>query len=349
MLVSTETSTFLQPWAKTSLVEVTNTLPYKPPCRVFFKNEYEQPSGSFKLRGIGNLVGKSVEEARRQGKDNIQVLASSGGNAGLAAAYASRFYGVPCTVVLPRISKPEVLAKLQEYNAETVVYGKNINEADYYLKNTVMEVYKEKHIIYCHPFDNPLIWEGHSSIIDEISNQLSGSELQKMKSVVCSVGGGGLYNGIVDGLKKNKIDKATSMLLIETNQAPTMTESVNAGQVITLKSVSSLATSLACSYLSPKSLENYVDPNGYKSYIETIDDLETIKALIQFYTQTGIVVEPACGAALSVVYNQIQLLEKNFPLKEDDIIVVVVCGGSCTSIEGLQDFKTLVRRQTQKL
>lgn len=60
---STTTSVNLQPSAKlaqpyiqTSLSEVTDILPIKPPCRVFFKNELEQPSGSFKLRGIGHLV-----------------------------------------------------------------------------------------------------------------------------------------------------------------------------------------------------------------------------------------------------------------------------------------------------
>ncbi|RLV87630.1 L-serine dehydratase [Meyerozyma sp. JA9] len=340
-----------QPFVKSSLVEVTDTLAVKPPCRIFFKNEYEQPSGSFKLRGIGNLVSKSYQEAKTKfPHKEIHVYASSGGNAGLAAAYAARYYKVNCTVVLPVVSKPEVIEKLESYGAKTVIHGANIYEADQYLQAILRNIDTKKyHPIYCHPFENPLIWEGHSTLVDEVfQSQLPEEDKPKVKGFVCSVGGGGLYNGIHKGIIRNK--STSDVFLVETNQAPTLHETIKAGKVVTLKSVNSLATSLACSSLSYQSLANYNDQSKVKTHSASIDDLEAIKGSVNFYRNYGVPVEPACGASLSVLYNQLPLLTSKFPnLKSDDIIVVVVCGGSCTNIEGIKKFETLVERQAHKL
>lgn len=337
------------PSIQTSLTEVTDKLPGPVPCRIFFKNEYEQPSGSFKLRGIGNLVGKSVNQALKSSPGKkIRCYASSGGNAGLAVAYLARYYNVDCTVVLPTIAKPEIIAQLQEYGAETMVYGDSIYEADKYVKLLIEQTDANKiYPIYCHPFDNPLIWQGHSKLVDEIYNeQLSTAEGSKVRGIVASVGGGGLHCGIASGLKNNK--KNAGVLLVETKQAPTFTEAIKAGEVVTLKSVKSLATSLACSYVTSQSLDFYNDQSTNKTYVETIDDLDAVQGSLHFHQNFGIAIEPACGAALSVVYNKINLLKKSFKnLQKDDIIIVVVCGGSCTNEAGIETFKTLLRQQVK--
>ena len=63
-----------EPSIKTTFVEVTNKLPTKPPCRVFFKNEFEQPSGSFKLRGMGHLVAVSIENAKNSANKMLKYF-----------------------------------------------------------------------------------------------------------------------------------------------------------------------------------------------------------------------------------------------------------------------------------
>lgn len=68
-----------QPYIKTSLVEVTDKLPSRPPCRIFIKNEYEQPSHSFKLRGMGYLMAKSIERAHYLKKEKVETFASRPG------------------------------------------------------------------------------------------------------------------------------------------------------------------------------------------------------------------------------------------------------------------------------
>lgn len=332
------------PSIQTPLIDVSNVLSTKDqlPCRVFFKMELEQPSGSFKLRGIGHLVQQSIASARAKGHTRLHVIASSGGNAGIAAAYSARFYDVPCTVVVPLKTMPHVVNRLHDLGANVIIHGNSINEASQHAKDLMHTFENDVHSIYCHPFDNNLIWDGHSAIVDEIMEQLTPEETKKLRGVACSVGGGGLYNGIIQGLRKHR--STASCLLVETKQAPTLSQAVREGAVVNLKSVDSIATSLACSYVPEETLRNFMHCETNTSFVRAIDDLETVKASLKFYNDFGKLIEPACGAAVSVVYNQLDYLGMCLnDLKKDDIVVVVVCGGSCANEETLQKFKRMVR------
>lgn len=347
---NTQSNTSTVPYIKTSLIEVTNRLPHKPPCRVFFKNESEQPSGSFKLRGIGYLVKQSIDKAKAEGVSlaNIHVFASSGGNAGLAAAYLAQFYNVKCTVVIPTIAKPIIQLKLKEYGARVILFGNSIYEADNYLKTLIDSAPDGIHSIYCHPFNNPEIWTGHSSLVDEVNQQL-GSNKTNLRSMVCSFGGGGLYNGIYQGMVNNNIQG--DILLIETAQAPTFRESIKAKSIITLENVNSLATSLACSYTTQQSLDYFHEKlAGIDTTLEVIDDLDALRACVAYKRCCGKTVEPACGAALSVCYDRIDLLYKSLShLQQDDILVIVVCGGSCTTDSDLKHYEMAIRKAESRL
>ncbi|KAK6204407.1 tryptophan synthase beta subunit-like PLP-dependent enzyme [Scheffersomyces amazonensis] len=346
------------PYIHTSLVDVTDKLPVRPPCRILFKNEWEQPSGSFKLRGIGYLIQQSILQILQKQssvattKKDIQVFASSGGNAGLAAAYTAFFYNLKCTVVLPTTSKKVVQDKLRGWGAELVLHGRNINEADKHLKTMLAQIQREGNIepIYCHPFDNPLIWEGHSSLVDELISKVD--DTSKIKGIVCSCGGGGLYNGIHEGLMRSDSIINSKVLLLETQQAPTLYDSLQAQQVITLPSnkVNSLATSLACSNTTNQTLINYASHDKVVTELELIDDLDAIKSCVSYYNQFNTVVEPACGTALSVVYNKIEYLYKHFgELSRDDVVIIVVCGGSCSVEADINVYDKMVKRSEIKL
>ena len=330
-----------QPFVETSLIEVTDKLPNKPPCRIFIKNEYEQPSGSFKLRGMGHLVAKSIERAHELKKENVETFASSGGNAGLAAAYASRHYNLSCTVVLPTTSHSGVIEKLENLGAKVQIHGAHWGEADSYLRETVMKsVDTTVYPVYCPPFDDPLLWEGHGTIIDEIvnQNQLSPEECAKVKGIVCSVGGGGLYNGIVAGLRRNPQFKDVPILAVETFQTPTFSEALKAGEVVTLKSINTLVTCLASPYISAESLVNY---NKHKTHVTMIDDLEAVKGSIDFFDHFGTLVEPACGATLSMVFDNTLYLKCFGDLSEDEIIIFIGCGGAGISLDSLNEYRKL--------
>lgn len=340
------------PHITTLLCDATAKLPMTPPCRVLLKNDLEQPLGLFKLRGIGHLIHSQLEAANaRRCKKEVQVFALLGGNAGLAAAYAAHFYGLKCTVVLPVIAKEVVKQQLKSYNAEMILFGNNIFEADQHLRNILELIDTDKILpIYCHPFDNPLIWEGHASLVDElVQQQLTPEEVPHLKGIVCLCGGGGLYNGIYQGLQRNGIHDL-EVLLIETAQAPTLYETVKANKLITLKLVNLMATLLACLYTTQTSLNNYKNLDVVKTHLEVIDDADALKGCVDYYDKIGKIVEPACGALTLVVFNRMDLLFKHFGhLQPDDIVVIVVCGGLCSTGDDLSQYRSMLARADNKL
>lgn len=331
------------PFIKTPLVEC-KELTKEAPCKIFLKQEFIQPSGSYKIRGLSNLIKTSLDEIKSNeaniGK-KIHVYAASGGNAGNAVSYASNYYNLPSTVVVPKATSLKMRQKIERNGSEVLVKGENIGEAAEYLKDVLIPSIKDDVVpIYCHPYDIPAIWHGHSSIIDEVADQLSSTnQLDKLKGVVCSIGGGGLFNGLVQGLRRNNLSKIP-ILTLETDTCPTFEESIKAKSQIVLKSCKTIATSLACPYVSSKTLEYY---NTHQTKNLLVTDADAANSCINFANDFNIIVEPACGVALCSVYNN--LIEQNMEffgdLKPDDIIVIVVCGGSATTVQDLNEYKQL--------
>jgi hypothetical protein len=86
---------------------------------VYVKMDCMQPPGSFKIRGIG----KTAQEAAARGVTHL--VSSSGGNAGLATAYAGQQLGLPVTVVLPESTPRFVAGKLAQYGATAIFHGEH--------------------------------------------------------------------------------------------------------------------------------------------------------------------------------------------------------------------------------
>src|ERR1035437_9762516 len=91
---------------------------------VWLKMEALQPPGSFKIRG----VGLKCQEAVRQGA--TRFISSSGGNAGIAVAYAGRQLSIPVTVVVPETTTDRAKTLIKQENADVVVHGASWQEAN---------------------------------------------------------------------------------------------------------------------------------------------------------------------------------------------------------------------------
>lgn len=115
--------------------------------------EAMQPPGSFKIRG----VGLACQEYSRRGA--ARFISSSGGNAGIAVAYAGRHLGVPVTVVVPQTTSERARTLLRQENADVIVSGASWQEANALAQSMVGE-----RDAFLHPFDDPLLWRGHSSM-----------------------------------------------------------------------------------------------------------------------------------------------------------------------------------------
>jgi len=104
---------------KTSLV-FSNTFSQLTGSKVYLKNEFEQKTGSFKLRGAYYKIKNLAEDEKSKG-----VVAASAGNHAQGVAHASAMEKINCTIVMPRNASPAKIAATKEYGAEVVLEGKN--------------------------------------------------------------------------------------------------------------------------------------------------------------------------------------------------------------------------------
>ena len=185
--------------ANTPLVE-SRPLSLSAGRAVWLKLDALQASGSFKLRGVGHACETHHARGARR------FVSSSGGNAGLAVAYAGRQLGVPVTVVVPQTTSDRARALLQQEGAEVVVHGASWHEA-----NELALSLLTPNDAFIHPFDDPLLWAGHASLVDEVI----GAGLVP-DAVVLSVGGGGLLCGVAEGLRRHGLDHVP-IIAVETD------------------------------------------------------------------------------------------------------------------------------------
>eukprot|EP00933_Yihiella_yeosuensis_P014480 TRINITY_DN12975_c0_g3_i1.p1 TRINITY_DN12975_c0_g3~~TRINITY_DN12975_c0_g3_i1.p1 ORF type:complete len:341 (-),score=71.01 TRINITY_DN12975_c0_g3_i1:47-1069(-) len=278
---------------------------------VHLKLDLLQPSGSFKLRGIGETVRAAVKAGA------TRIVSSSGGNAGLAAAFSARACGVPCTVVLPTTTSSTVADRLRGYGAEVVVHGSVWDEADKQARLIV----EEQKGGYVHPFDQEATWEGHSTVVDEIQKQLHGVVPD---AIVTCVGGGGLLMGILMGVERASWN-STRVIAGETHGANCLAESLKAGELVTLPAITSIAKSLGALRPSQAVFER-CQKWGPRFQSFVCSDAEVLEACYFLASEHRLLVEPASGAALAAVVSQSKTLEgcRN--------VVVEVCGGSAVDI-----------------
>ncbi|MCB1119268.1 MAG: pyridoxal-phosphate dependent enzyme [Chlamydiia bacterium] len=135
---------------------------------------------------------------------------------------------------------------------------------------------------------------------------------------IFAVGGGGLFCGIVQGLKDVGWD-ALPIFTAETEGASSFAQSVHAKKLVTLETVNTIATSLAAKTIAKQALE---DALTHTVFPKIITDQQALNATSHFVRDHRLLVEPACGAALSLVYEQL-IDSSQFPT-----LLVIVCGGN---------------------
>ena len=317
---------FPKPWVETPLIE-SAALSKAAGCRVFLKMENLQPSGSFKSRAVGNLILQTIQ--RRPPGTPLHFYSSSGGNAGIASVKAAHSLGYPATVVIPVSTNPRMKAKIVGAGATEVIQtGETWQEADQYLRDEVIA--KDPNSIYVPPFDHPDIWEGASVMVDEIAKQLK----CKPDAIICSVGGGGQFCGVMRGLDKAGWDDV-SVLAMETHGADSLNKSLKAGEHITLPGITSIATSLGARRVATKTYEH-----GQRKNVTSVvlSDAEAAMGSWRFADDERFLVEVACGVSIAMCYDG-RLKEYLPKLTKDSKVVVIVCGGSNMTIDMLVEYR----------
>lgn len=282
-------------------------------ARVWMKMEAVQPSGSFKIRGVGFAC------LYHYGKGARRFISSSGGNAGLAVAYAGRKLGVPVIVVVPESTSDRARHLLQLEGSEVIVHGKMWSEAN----ELAMSLLTEQDA-FLHPFDDPLLWQGHASMIDEVVE-----DGVRPDAVILSVGGGGLLAGVDEGLRRNGLNNVP-VYAVETQGMSSYNAALEAGKPVEVAALTGVATSLG----TRKVCQRAFDLSKERTVVPVIvSDREAVDACLSFLDDHRMLVEPACGSSLAPLYG------KKLDLNNYKNVLVIVCGGSTATLNSLSTFK----------
>ena len=280
---------------------------------VWVKMESVQPSGSFKIRGIGHACRTYAERGA------TRFVASSGGNAGLAVAYAGRKLGVSVTVVVPESTTERAKTLIRDEEATVIVEGASWNEAHAHALR-----HMDDDAAYVHPFDDPLLWEGHATIVDEIAE-----DGVQPDAVVVSVGGGGLLCGVVHGLRQHGWDDVP-IIAAETEGTDSLHAALASGRPVALDAITSVATSLGAKQVGDETVRR---AREHPTESVVVSDTAAVDACVRFLDDHRQLTEPACGAALAVAY------QGHDVLPDDSTVVVVACGGAGVTLDTLQAWR----------
>lgn len=293
--------------------------------KTFLKLENCQPSGSFKIRGIGYHCTKAKERGCRH------FVSSSGGNAGLAVSLAGRQLNVPTTVFVPEMTPAHVINKMQLEGANVHISGACWDFANEHALGFVKERQDEGAVL-IHPFNHPEIWKGHASLVHELYEQLP----ERPSLIVLSVGGGGLMAGVLQGLHHVGWTNVP-VIACETEGADCFNAACDADRIVTLPKISSVAKCLGALTVLQEAFEWR---NKHKIIGRRITDRDAVSACLKHADNHYTIVEPACGAALSVMNDDfIEGLVKGGDIEELKTIVVIVCGGHSVKMNDLLHWK----------
>ncbi|EGX93073.1 serine family amino acid catabolism-related protein [Cordyceps militaris CM01] len=341
------------PYIETPLVKSAN-LSRAAGCNVYLKLENLQPSGSFKSRGIGHFMVEQLKALRAapgaSSAATAHFYSSSGGNAGLACVHAALTLGCAATVVVPLSTTAFMIDKLRAAGATDVVQvGASWQEADDHLTGTLVPAARAggEAPVYVPPFDAQAIWDGNAGITREVLRQVAATvrhypvtaaaadglpavdTTPNVDAIVCSVGGGGLFSGIMQGVEEFGLQHRTRVVAVETHGADSLHQAVQKMEPVTLPAITSLATSLGARRVCRQAFEY-----GLRDNVSTavLTDADAIRACRRFADEEHFVVELACGVCSALIYNG-QIKEHIPGFNENSTVVIVVCGGSNMSYD----------------
>ncbi len=220
---------------------------------------------------------------------------------------------------------------IESSNAKVFIAGDNWNEAN---EAALEAIRKDPNARYIPPFDDPLIWEGHSFMIDEINEQLNEDPSTKgliPDAVVVCVGGGGLLKGVLLGLERVGWLN-TKVYAAETEGAASFALAKKEGKGARLQRIDTIATTLGALQVTDSVFDTQIQTEPV-----VVSDADAVSACISFANSHRLLIEPSCGSSLSILTDN-EKFQKH--LSQHKNILMVVCGGSAVSLELLNTWKT---------
>lgn len=275
--------------------------PICPDARLMLKLDCLQPTGSFKVRGGVNTLRSLPENAVRRG-----LITASGGNHGLAVAYAAHIGGTKAVVYLPTSAPKAKADGLRSWGAEVVIEGDVFDDAALAAKARA----EAQGMTFVHPFAPETVIAGQGTLGLEILDQIP-----DVDTVIVAIGGGGLIAGVATAIKA--LRPSTRVMGVEPVGAPTHHASRAAGELVTLDAIATAAGSLA-----PRRTE----PINFELVSTHVDDLVLVEddamreAARWLWEECGIAAEMSGAAGLAA------LMTGAVVLQPGETVCAIVCG-----------------------
>jgi len=285
---------------KTSLT-FSDTFTQLTGSKVYLKNEFEQKTGSFKLRGAYYKIKTLSEEERGNG-----VVAASAGNHAQGVAFASALEKIKCTIVMPKNASPAKVAATRGYGATVVLEGKNYDESS----AKAREIANATGATIIHAFDDPQIIAAQGVIGLEIIEQLP-----DVDEIYVPIGGGGLASGVLTAVKSKNPN--VKIIGVQSKSFPSMKNSLDSGNIQTVDGGFTIADGISVKTPGKQTFEiikNQIDE------IVLVDDDEIIKTMFLLMERSKCVIEPAGAVGLAYLISK-----KPSPGKK---VVPILCGGN---------------------
>lgn len=273
------------------------------PGEVWFKCEFMQHTGTFKARGALNRILASKE--RGELDSTAGVVVASGGNAGLANAYAAAQLGVPATVFVPAAAPAVKVRKLEAIGATVIKGGAEYAEA----YQAAVEHARRAGAVYCHAYDQPEIAAGAGTVGTELLEQIAGVD-----TVLVAVGGGGLMAGIAAA-----VEGRARVVGVEPRNAPTLHSALAAGVPVDVAVSGVAADSLGARRIGDIGFSVAVR-TGVESVLVSDDDIIAARSLL--WNDYRLVVEHGAAAAFAA------LTSGAFVPTADERVAVILCGAN---------------------
>ncbi len=271
-------------------------------CNIYLKTENLQITGSFKVRGAYYKISQLSEQEKAKG-----IVACSAGNHAQGVALAASKSGIESVICMPDGAPISKVEATKAYGAKVELVKGAYDDAAAYAE----KLQQEKGYTFIHPFDDDEVIAGQGTIGLEILDQLA-----DVDAVLVPIGGGGLISGVAFAIKQLRPE--CKVYGVQAANAPSMYQSVQQGEQITLDTVSTFADGIAVKHPGDTTyqlVKQYVDE------IVTVTEDEIAAAILALIEKQKMIAEGAGAVAVAAaMFQKVDLAGKK--------VVCVVSGGN---------------------
>ena len=251
---------------------------------VYLKPENMQVTGAYKIRGAYYTISTLSDQEKAAG-----LITASAGNHAQGVAYAAKHANVPATIVMPTTTPLIKVNNTKNYGANVVLHGATFDDA----AEEAARRSKEDGLTYIHPFNDLRVATGQGTISYEIFSNLPDVDI-----ILVPIGGGGLASGVSTLAKL--LNPNVKVIGVEPTGAASMKASLEAGHIVTLPTVDTIADGVAVKtpgdQVFPYIQENLDD-------ITTIEDNELVSAFLDMTETHKMIVENAGLLTVAALYH----------------------------------------------